>query len=184
MKTKLMFAACLSLGMLMASCGGGDVKNSKEYKELKAELDKIKAQDSLENAQINAYKKLNDDFMAGKKEDFLGGLADGYIDHNPDTMMTKKTGKEACAEMFDMVTKANTEMTMTYTFIYSEGDMVFVHGKMGGKNTGDMGPMMPATNKSYNVDFWEAVKYENGKIKERWGIMDMFAMMNQLGIKM
>jgi predicted ester cyclase len=185
MRPTFVWAICLGGFLALASCGGsGNPKDSKEYKELKAELDRIKAQDSTENAQIEAYKKMNEDFMKGRKDEMLSIVADDYVDHNADTMLTKKKGKEALADMMEMIVAGNSDMAMDYTKISSEGDMVYVFGKMRGKNTGDMGPGMPATNKSYNVDFFEAVRFENGKIKERWGLMDTYAMMSQLGMQM
>jgi predicted SnoaL-like aldol condensation-catalyzing enzyme len=157
------------------------VKKSKEYLALKAELDKMKSGDSLEAANIASYKKLNEDFMNGKKEDFLAGVADNYVDHNPDTMLTKKQGKEACAEGYDIITGAFSGMSMNYVHIYAEGDMVYCHATMTGKNTGPMGPNMPASNGSYkDVDFYEVVRYENGKCAERWGLMDFNTMMAQM----
>ena len=62
---------CTALVLGLFSCGGGDVTKSKEYLALKAELDKRKTEDSTEAANIAAYKKLNDDFMSGKKDEFL-----------------------------------------------------------------------------------------------------------------
>jgi predicted ester cyclase len=186
MKRNLMIVTIVTsvfIGLL--SCGGGDVTKSKEYLALKAELDKIKSQDSLEAANIAAYKKMNEDFMNNKKDDFLAALADNYMDHNADTFMTKKTGKAAQEEMITMINAAFTGMTMNYAHIYAEGDMVFSHATMDGKNTGAMGPEMPATGKEYkNVDFYEVVRFENGKVAERWGIMDSYSMMAQLGVPM
>ena len=185
MKRNILFMiAGISLALFLNSCGGaGDPKKSKAYLELKTELDKLKAGDSTEAANVAAYKKMNDDFMAGKKDDFLNGIADNYLDHNPDTVMSKKPGKEAAAEMFAIITGAFTEMSMTYSHIMASGDMVFSHATMSGKNSGAMGPDMPATGKSYkDVEFYEVVRYENGKYAERWGLMDINTMMAQMGM--
>lgn len=176
-----LFIALTTLSCFLFACGG-NVTKSKEYLALKAEMDKVKQQDSLEQANIAAYKKLNDDFMGGRKEDFLAGIADNYIDHNPDTGLTKKSGKEACADGYDIITGAFSEMSLTYTHLVAEGDMVFCHATMSGKNSGPMGPM-PATNKYYkDVEFYEVVKYVDGKCSERWGLMDMNTMMFQLSM--
>ncbi len=183
MKRNLFFT--IVCGMLMigfTACGGStDVKKSKAYMDLKAELDKIKAGDSTEAANIAAYKKLNDDFCAGKREDFLAGVADNYVDHNQDTMLTKKQGKEACAEGFDVVNGSNSEMKVNYVHMYAEGDYVFAHTSMSGKMSGSMGPGIPAMNGNYTeVDFFEVIRYENGKCAERWGLMDGAKMMAQI----
>lgn len=185
MKRNILFMVLgVSFVLFLFSCGGaGDVKKSKEYLELKAELEKMKANDSTEASNIAAYKKMNEDFMAGKKEDFLAGVADNYLDHNPDTVLSKKKGKEAAAEGFDIITTAFSDMSMGYTHIIASGDMVFAHATMTGKNTGAMGPDMPASGKAYkDVEFYEVVRYENGKCAERWGLMDMNSMMAQMGM--
>lgn len=182
MKTNLFIATILTIGFVgLISCGSGDVKKSKEYLALKSELDKIKSQDSLEAANIAAYKKMNDDFCAGKKEEFLAGIADNYVDHNLDTMLTKKQGKESCAEGFDVVNQTNSEMKVSFVHMYAEGDYVFAHTSMSGKMSGSMGPNMPTINGSYSeVDFFEVLRYENGKLAERWGLMDGDKMMAQI----
>lgn len=180
----LIITICLGLVMSLLSCGGSiDPTKSKEYLALKSELDKIKAKDSSETANVNAYKKLNDDFMNGKKDGFLAAIADDYLDHNPDTVMSTKKGKAACEEMFTVITGAFTEMTMNYIHISGDGDLVFCHATMSGKNTGPMGPDMPATNKSYkDVEFYEICRFSNGKLAERWGLMDMNNMLAQMGM--
>ena len=181
MKTKVFITSTL-LGMtlFLTSCGG-DPKNSQEYKDLQAEMDKIKAADSTDAMQVEMYKKMNYDFIAGKTADVMAGLDDKYEDHNMDTMMTKKKGKEGMAEMMKMIIASNSDMKVSFTKVVSEGDMVYGFGKMSGKNTGDMGPMK-ATNKSYDVDFFDAIRYQNGKMIEHWGLFDNYAMMMQLGM--
>jgi len=183
MKTKITMAIVLSAFLALVSCGGGDVKNSAEYKNLKASLDKIEKQDSLEKANIEAYKKLNEDFMAGKKDEVMAIYADDYEDHNCDSSMSKKKGKEAMGEMMDWVTATHSNMSMTYDHIYAEDDMVYAHGKMKGKNTGTVDPKYPATNKSFDVDYFEIVRFKDGKIKERWGLMDSKTAEKQLGVQ-
>ena len=183
-KNLTIITLCITLILGLLSCGGaGDPTKSKEYLALKAELDKMKAKDSTEAANIATYKKANDDFMAGKKDDFLSVVADNYVDHNPDTAMSKKQGKASCEEMFTIITSAFSEMSMNYLHISADGNMVFCHATMSGKNTGPMGPNMPASGKAYkDIEFYEVMRFENGKCAERWGLMDMNTMMAQMGM--
>jgi predicted SnoaL-like aldol condensation-catalyzing enzyme len=96
-------------------------------------------------------------------------------------MLTKKQGKEACVEGFDIVNGSNSDMKVSYLHMYAEGDYVFAHTSMSGKMNGSMAPGMPTINGSYtDIDFFEVIRYENGKCAERWGLMDGNKMMAQI----
>jgi predicted ester cyclase len=40
---------------------------------------------------------------------------------------------------------------------------------------------MPATGKTVDIEFWHIDRIANGKIVERWNVMDNMAFMQQLG---
>lgn len=182
MKTKITaIASVVSLVFVLFSCSG-ECKESKDYKDLQAKLAKYEAQDSIDEAQIKAYNEVTDLFMKNKNAELEKYVAADLIDHNPDTMMTKKTGLEGMIEMGNMLHEAYSDMTFKPTMVISKGDKVYAFGKMGGKNTGPIMPGMKPTNKTFEVDFYEVVRFENGKQKERWGLFDSYTFMTQMGM--
>ena len=58
---------------------------------------------------------------------------------------------------------------------------VCFQGEITAKHTGDfLG--IPATNKDIKVQVLEVVRIANNQIKEHWGGVDTFTMMQQLGV--
>jgi predicted ester cyclase len=66
--------------------------------------------------------------------------------------------------------------------ILPSGDKVVGRVTVTGTNTGDfMG--MPATGKSVNIQIIDIIRFgDDGLAHEHWGIADVMAMMQQLGV--
>jgi len=64
----------------------------------------------------------------------------------------------------------------------AEGDMVIVHSRWTGTNTGSfMGA--PATNKAVSIDQVDIIRYDAaGKGAEHWAVVDQLTMLQQLGM--
>jgi predicted ester cyclase len=172
--------AGLCMAVLLAACAT-DPKESKEYKDLQAELAKIKGQDSLENANIEIYKKLasikdTNDFAILDEV-----LATDVVNHDQDPRMTEKTGIEGFKEVYYMYYSA-MPMTSEINHISASGDLVLAHTTMRGVNSGPMAPDMPATGKRVEVNGFDCVRIEGGKIKEIWSVINEKKMLQQLGM--
>ena len=61
------------------------------------------------------------------------------------------------------------------------GDIVWVHYKCSGKNTGSFMGKEP-TGRDFSIDVIDIAKVEHGQITEHWGVPDRFALLTQLGI--
>jgi steroid delta-isomerase-like uncharacterized protein len=71
-------------------------------------------------------------------------------------------------------------LQLTVVDAVAEGDKVVSRVRFQGTNKGPvMG--MPATGKKVDIEFWHVDRIANGKIAERWNIMDNMAFMQQLG---
>ena len=89
--------------------------------------------------------------------------------------------REAFKTQFVQFLEAFSESEATIEHQVSEGDLVASHIMMSGKNTGEfMG--MPPTGKDVRYPGIEIVRIENGKIREFWGLLDIMAMLQQLGV--
>jgi predicted ester cyclase len=62
-----------------------------------------------------------------------------------------------------------------------EGDKATIRGRMFGTNTGPF-QGMPPTGRPVEVESIDIVRVRDGRYVEHWGVIDMAAMMMQLGI--
>lgn len=78
-------------------------------------------------------------------------------------------------EVFDM--KANIEI------MFSQGDRTVTRVTLSGRHVGDfLG--RPPTGTTVEWTTIETYRLENGKLKERWAIDDMWRLLTQLGVKL
>jgi predicted ester cyclase len=178
-KNVILLFACLLGALFFTACNGGDPKESKEYKDLKAELDKIKSEDSLSNANIELYKKIvdiNDTTELSQFDNYMH--ADLNYHDMPEGMPNGLEGfKALMKEYFTSI----PNMKVDILHILAEGDIVMVHVNLKGVNSGaSMG--MPATGKSVDVRGFDCIRVVDGKIKEYWSVVDAMKMMMQMGL--
>jgi predicted ester cyclase len=63
----------------------------------------------------------------------------------------------------------------------SERDLVSSRYRFRARQAGELFGM-PATGKSFEVDAIDMIRFRDGKILEHWGLIDMPAMIMQLGL--
>ncbi len=63
-----------------------------------------------------------------------------------------------------------------------DGDIVWTRNRARGVNTG---PVMghPPTRRQVEVDVFDVLRFENGRLVEHWGVADQFGLLLQLGIE-
>src|SRR5579871_2675019 len=74
-----------------------------------------------------------------------------FTDHNPQMGHSGKGIADLKAEIGEFFT-AFPDVHITPQYTASHGDTVFVKMNITGTNTGAMGPNMPATGKSFNIE--------------------------------
>jgi predicted ester cyclase len=178
-KNAILLFACLLGAVFFNACKSPDPKESKEYKDLKAELDKIKSEDSTANANIELYKKIVEINDTTELSQFDAYMHTDMVFHDiPEGMPAGLEGFKACMkEYFTSIPNAQIDIL----HILAEGDIVMVHVNLKGVNSGaSMG--MPATGKSVDVRGFDCIRVEGGKIKEYWSQVDAMKMMMQMGL--
>jgi len=105
-----------------------------------------------------------------------------FVDHQPAPNHSGKGVDDLKAdfkEWFAMV----PDVQMTPEEITSKDNKVMVKFRMKGTNTGPMGPNMPATGKSFDVEGMEMIAFNSeGKATDRWGYFEEQKWMQQLGM--
>lgn len=64
--------------------------------------------------------------------------------------------------------------------VLAEGDMVAVHCTMRATHTGDLMGIAP-TGRRVEMDYIHLLRFEDGRVKDRWAVRDDMALMRQLG---
>ena len=90
-------------------------------------------------------------------------------------------GKEAPKVFMTMARNAFPDFRMTVQDVLQDGNKVIVRARASGTHEGEfMG--MPATGKQFDIAVIDIMEYDGDKAIGHWGVMDMAAMMNQLGV--
>ena len=126
--------------------------------------------------QRRLYALLN----AGDIDGFGALLADDFVEHEetPDLAPTK----DGVMQFFRMYRAAFPDLRMVPEDVVASGDKVVARVRATGTHDGElMG--MPATGKSVDVQLIDIMRFdEDGLVAEHWGVVDMLAMMQQLGV--
>ena len=122
-----------------------------------------------------AYDLIN----AGDIDGFGGLMADDFVEH--EEMPGLAPTKEGVLDMFRRYRAAFPDMQMNAEEVLVSGDRTVTRGKATGTHQGElMG--MPPSGKRIEVKFIDIMQFNDaGVVREHWGLMDMFSMMQQLG---
>ena len=122
-----------------------------------------------------AYDLIN----AGDIDGFGELMADDFVEH--EEMPGLAPTKEGVLAMFRMYLAAFPDMQMHAEEVLVSGDKTVTRARATGTHQGElMG--MPPTGKSVDVKLIDIMQFNDaGMVREHWGLMDMFSMMQQLG---
>ncbi len=117
---------------------------------------------------------------AGDIDGFGEFLADDFLEHEETPGLAPT--KAGVLEFFRMYRAAFPDLNFEPEDYISSGDKVVTRVRATGTNTGDfMG--MSATGKHMDIQLVDIVRFEDdGLGHEHWGVADVMAMMQQLGV--
>ena len=102
-------------------------------------------------------------------------VAPDYVEHSEGYR-----GVEPFAQQITAFRAAFPDLHVTVDDLLTDGDRFASRTTVTGTHTGDlMG--MPATGKRISVEAVDIGRIENGQAKERWGGLDMYSLLTQLG---
>ena len=128
----------------------------------------------------NTQRRLYDLLSAGDIDGFGALLADDFVEHEETPGLAPT--KDGALEFFRMYRAAFPDLRMDPEDVLASGDKVVARVRATGTHEGElMG--MPATGKSVDVQLIDIMRFdEDGLVAEHWGVVDMLAMMQQLGV--
>jgi steroid delta-isomerase-like uncharacterized protein len=122
------------------------------------------------------YERINAEDISG----FSEHLADDFVEHEVTPgLAPTKTGVQ---EFFQMQLAAFPDLHFAVEDVFASGEKAVARVRYTGTNTGAfMG--MPATGKSVDVQLIDIFAFgDDGLVREHWGVIDLMAMMQQLGL--
>jgi steroid delta-isomerase-like uncharacterized protein len=104
-------------------------------------------------------------------------IAAGYTNHNAPPGATQ--GVEGRKGAVAMLRRAFPDLQSTVEDLIAEGDRVVARVNLRGTNTGEfMG--RPPTGRPVNVTGIDIFRIVDGQVTDRWGVLDMMALNQQL----
>jgi steroid delta-isomerase-like uncharacterized protein len=116
---------------------------------------------------------------AGDIGGFSEHLAENFVEHEVTPGLAPN--KDGVKKFFLMQLAAFPDMRMAAEDVYGSGSKVVARVRYTGTNKGDfMG--MPASGKRADVQLIDMFLFDDsGRVCEHWGLIDLMAMMQQLG---
>jgi predicted ester cyclase len=134
----------------------------------------------MSEENIAIVRRLTEEgFVGGKLEVVDDVVAVNCIDHDP--LPGQAQGREGQKQACQMVVNGLSNRRTPQDDYLVVGDTVIENWIFQGTHTGEfMG--IPATGKDVEVRGMEMWRCANGKIVERWGVIDSGAVLAQLGV--
>ncbi len=125
-------------------------------------------------------RRMYDLLNAGDLEAFGALLSEDFVEHEETPGLAPT--KDGVLEFFRMYRAAFPDLRMDPEDVVGSGDKVVARVRATGTHEGEfMG--MPATGKSFDVQLIDIMRFaEDGLVREHWGVVDMLAMLQQLGV--
>src|SRR4029077_9961812 len=125
-------------------------------------------------------RRLYDLLNAGDIDGFGALLAADFLEHEETPGLAPT--KDGVLEFFRMYRAAFPNLRMDPEDVLASGDKVVARVRATGTHEGElMG--LPGTGKSVDVQLIDIMRFdEDGLVAEHWGVVDMLAMMQQLGM--
>ena len=116
---------------------------------------------------------------AGDIDEFGALLADDFVEHEETPGLAPT--KDGVMEFFRMERAAFPDLHLEPEDVLVSGDKVTARVRLTGTHEGElMG--MPPTGKHIDVQLIDIIRFgDDGLAREHWGVVDLMAMMQQLG---
>jgi steroid delta-isomerase-like uncharacterized protein len=144
-----------------------------------ASLEKGREMDAIETNEAVVRRFIEDAFN-GRDLDLLDEIAaEGFTDHDP-PFPGLPAGREGLKQVFAGFWSAFPDIHATAVHLIADEDKVGTVVSLSGTHQGEL-LGLPPTAREVNVRVVEIFRVVDGKIAERWGVVDRTGLMTQLG---
>ena len=129
---------------------------------------------------VELIQRFYDDCLgAGDMDAFEEVVSDDVVDHE-EGFPSQPEGKEGVRFFVNAMRESFSDIKGVIGPSVESGDMACAQVTISGKHTGEfMG--VPASNKSFEIQCMDIIKFEDGQCTEHWGVTDVMSLMQQLG---
>ncbi|MBB4080451.1 steroid delta-isomerase-like uncharacterized protein [Lewinella aquimaris] len=127
-----------------------------------------------------AQKKFGEAVNTGKLELIREVVAQDVKDHDPAPM--QGPGPQGFIDFFTMMRNAFPDLKIEVKHLVTDADNVCFAYTVSGTHKGEFMGVAP-TGKSFSARGMQIGRFENGKLKERWGSTDELGILKQLGVE-
>jgi steroid delta-isomerase-like uncharacterized protein len=129
---------------------------------------------------VELIQRFYDDCLgAGDMDAFEEIVSDEVVDHE-EFPGAPDNGKEGVRFFVNSMRDAFSDLKCTVSESVESGDRASALITISGKHTGEfMG--VPASDRSFEVQCMDIIRFEDGKCLEHWGVTDVMSLMQQLG---
>ena len=106
-------------------------------------------------------------------------LAADLVEHTP--FPAPMPGLEGHKQVLAQFRSAFPNLKVTVDNVVAEGDLTMLRWSGVGTHSGAMMGIAP-TGKTVHISGMDMLRFEGGKIKERWAEINVFGLMQQLGV--
>jgi steroid delta-isomerase-like uncharacterized protein len=133
---------------------------------------------SADVKQLN--ERFNEEVFRQKNVNAIDNLlTDDFTEHTP--APGQATDRQGAKDFIGKMMQAFPDLDFVMESQIAEGDMVSTIGRMTGTHKAEfMG--IPATGRKISIPVMDTGRVRNGKFSDHWGLVDVPAMMNQLGV--
>jgi len=128
----------------------------------------------------NSIQRLYDLINAGDIDGFGRQLADDFVER--EEIPGLPPTKDGVVQYFRIMLAAFPDMRMDVQDSFASGDKAVARLRISGTHQGEfMG--IPATGKPVSVNLIDITRFgDDGLAREHWGVADLLAMMQQIGV--
>jgi len=129
---------------------------------------------SNKERQRELVQVLQHDGQLDRLEEFIDAEV---IDHERAEGMP--AGAEGVRAVFGAIRRGFPDHDAQVVHMLAEGDLVATYKTLTGTNTGEFFGM-PATGRTATIRIMDFVRYQDGKVAEHWGLVDLAGLQAQL----
>jgi len=128
---------------------------------------------------VELIQRFYDEVISGGNVDKVGDLVvEDVVDH--ERMPGQADGIEGVKQFAETMSSAFSDIRATLGPSLESGDLASAHVILTGRHTGEfMG--VPATDKEFEIESIDMIRFADGKCTEHWGVTDMMVLMQQIG---